>query len=193
MEVSKADMLPAEDAFDETLPQEFKVKYLGKREAAGLWGIRYTRKPVDAMVTAARELRVGSTLPYIKLTVTTKGVHVEPLPSNRCPNFQSGLYAIHAISYGVQDLVYTRVFAMIVVRETANIKETHPFLCHGFVCDSRVTTRRLTFALATAFKIFSNSVEALELKKKPKKFAIDLRPPEEIQADEAAEDVVSEA
>lgn len=37
-----------------TLPQTFQVKYLGKREAGGLWGIKHTRKPVDDMVHAAR-------------------------------------------------------------------------------------------------------------------------------------------
>ena len=34
--------------------QEFVVKYLGKREARGLWGIKHTRKPVDDMVGLAR-------------------------------------------------------------------------------------------------------------------------------------------
>ena len=32
------------------------------------------------------------------------------------PNYEGGLYPIDTISYGVQDLVYTRVFAMIVVK-----------------------------------------------------------------------------
>ena len=36
------------------LPQSFQVKYLGKREARGLWGIKHTRKPVDDMVAGAR-------------------------------------------------------------------------------------------------------------------------------------------
>lgn len=36
------------------LPQTFEVKYLGRREARGLWGIKHTRKPVDEMVAAAR-------------------------------------------------------------------------------------------------------------------------------------------
>ena len=66
------------------------------------------------------------------------------------------------ISYGVQDLVYTRVFAMIVVRPRPEprtkeaAKETadqNPFQCLAFVCDSRQTARRLTFALAAAFKV----------------------------------------
>ncbi len=36
------------------LPQTFMVKYIGKREARGLWGIKNTRKPVDEMVAAAK-------------------------------------------------------------------------------------------------------------------------------------------
>lgn len=38
---------------------------------------------------------------------------------------------------GVQDLVYTRVFAMIVVKDNFNIKDPNPFEVHAFVCDSR--------------------------------------------------------
>jgi hypothetical protein len=34
--------------------QEFLVKYLGKKDARGLWGIKHTRKPVDDMVALAR-------------------------------------------------------------------------------------------------------------------------------------------
>ena len=30
------------------------MKYLGKKEARGLWGIKHTRKPVDDMVGLAR-------------------------------------------------------------------------------------------------------------------------------------------
>ena len=78
--------------------------------------------------------------------------------SARCPD---------TISYGVQDLVYTRVFAIIVVRPRPEprakeaAKETadqNPFQCLAFVCDSRQTARRLTFALAAAFKVPPSSL-----------------------------------
>lgn len=188
------ELTTASEDLNVTLPQEFKVTYLGKREAVGLWGIRYTRKPVEAMVATAKELEAGlSDLPYLRLTVTEDGIYVTPLPENCCRDAQKGLYPIQAISYGVQDVIYTRVFAMIVVRETADITKSYPFLCHGFLCESRHATRHLTFALATAFKIFSTSVKAQELKKKPKRFAIDLRTPEEIHADGSAVDDGSEA
>ena len=49
-QLAKAPVTPEEVK----LPQYFQVKYLGKRDAKGLWGIKHTRKPVDDMVTAAR-------------------------------------------------------------------------------------------------------------------------------------------
>ena len=95
------------------------------------------------------------------------------------PSFEPGLHPIDTISYGVQDLVYTRcvfclykecfweawtmffchrVFAMIVVKDAPELRgdggtRRHPFECLAFVCDSRQTARRLTFALANAFQV----------------------------------------
>lgn len=40
------------------LPQTFVVKYLGREEASGLWGIKNTRKPVDQMVELAKKAKV---------------------------------------------------------------------------------------------------------------------------------------
>ncbi|KAK4296111.1 hypothetical protein Pmani_031373 [Petrolisthes manimaculis] len=166
------------------LPQEFVVKYLGKRDAGGLWGIKHTRKPVDEMVARAKELKAGDTLPFLKMTVSEKGVNIAEMPQNVNKNFEGGFYNIDVISYGVQDLVYTRVFAMIVVKEeAASLKTHHPFQCHAFVCDSRHNARKLTFALAQAFQQFSKEVKGNKALKKPKKFAIDLRSPEEIEVD----------
>jgi hypothetical protein len=76
---------------------------------------------------------------------------------------------------------------MIVVRETSELRGQHPFECHAFVCDSRNHARRLTYALAAAFTEYSRSVRAstggsLEgVGKKARKFAIDLRTPEQIE------------
>ena len=44
----------APTAENTTLPQKFVVKYLGKKEAKGLWGIKHTRQPVDELVVEAR-------------------------------------------------------------------------------------------------------------------------------------------
>jgi len=88
--------------------QEFVVKYLGKKEARGLWGIKHTRKPVDDMVGLARGLQPGTPLPYLQLSVSERGVQVGAHKRNVNPSFEPGLHPIDTISYGVQDLVYTR-------------------------------------------------------------------------------------
>lgn len=107
-------------------------------------------------------------------------------------------WPIDSISYGVQDLVYTRVFAMIVVKEeqqNAKSAEQHPFEVHAFVCDSRAMARRLTYALAASFQDYSRRVKEADDENinnnnnnnnqadspMKRKFAIDLRTPEELQ------------
>lgn len=174
------------------LPITFKVKYLGSQFARGLWGIKHTRRPVDHLVSAAKSLPPNKILPFCNLTVSLDGVRMETVTSkhNALTNF-----TIDTISYGVQDLVYTRVFAMIVVKENYNLKDENPFEVHAFVCDSRAMARKLTFALAASFQDYSKRVKEAEeqggatiggdAKGRPlrKKFAIDLRTPEEIQQD----------
>ena len=134
-------------------------------------------------------------MPFLYLHVTEKGVKLEATKQNLNPEFDPGPFPIDIVSYGVQDLVYTRVFAMIVVREmnqegekrsSSNAGCKHPFECYGFVCDSRQNARKLTFALAKAFQDFSQTVKGQEgqaKKSKPKQFAIDIRTPEQIEMD----------
>lgn len=159
----------------------------GMQPARGLWGIKHTRKPVDAMVQAARTLPPGTILPMMKLTISTKGIDLQQAIEKKGVEAPKVFYPIDQISYGVQDMVYTRVFSMIVVKDM-NIKSDIPFECHGFVCDSRNTVRKLTYALAAAFQEFSKSVKDEEgnIQSPIKKFAIDLRTPEEMT--EEAED-----
>jgi len=176
------------------LPQVFNVKYLGKREARGLWGIKYTRKPVDDMVTLAKTLPTGVSLPFLQFKVDAKGVSVSEKSENSSRDFETGFYPVDIISYGVQDLIYTRVFSMIVVRDTAVsasavLAGATPFECYAYVCDSRQSARMLTIALATAFQEFSRSVK--HQKMKPKRIAIDLRTPEEMALE--LEDLETEA
>ncbi|XP_012230894.1 uncharacterized protein [Linepithema humile] len=172
------------------LPQVFQVKYLGSHDARGLWGIKHTRRPVDNMVSAAKALPTNTMLPLIKLVVSQEGVALLPLDKRKQDANLSRMYPIETISYGVQDLVYTRVFSMIVVRETENFRRISPFECHGFVCESKYYARQLTYALATAFEIYSKTVKAQDKlaavsgsNSSRKRFAIDLRSPEEIEAD----------
>ncbi|XP_063391687.1 uncharacterized protein LOC134677159 [Cydia fagiglandana] len=175
------------------LPISFQVKYLGQSDARGLWGIKHTRKPVDLMVAAAKALPPGQILPIVKLVITVDGVHLESIHHGPKRDFEhmSVFFNIESISYGVQDLVYTRVFSMIIVKDNADVKGLNPFECHAFVCESRNAARRLTYALAAAFQDYSRRVKELqttpELDERPpslkKRFAIDLRTPEEIEAD----------
>ncbi|XP_058062111.1 uncharacterized protein LOC131212314 [Anopheles bellator] len=170
------------------LPISFKVKYLGCQPATGLWGIKHTRLPVDHLVSVAKNLPPNRILPFCNLTVSLDGVKIESITSKVT---QVSNFTIDTISYGVQDLVYTRVFAMIVVKENYNLKEKNPFDVHAFVCDSRAMARKLTFALAASFQDYSKRVKDAEEKNVSgdpektirKKFAIDLRTPEEMQLD----------
>lgn len=177
------------------LPQTFAVKYLGKRQARGLWGIKYTRKPVDDMVNMAKSLPPGQSLPFVNFRIDNNGVTVSDRADNHNKDFETGFYPVDIISYGVQDLVYTRVFSMIVVRDTAVSAASvvagggTPFECYAYVCDSRQNARILTIALATAFQEFSKSVRHQKLK--PKRIAIDLRTPEEMALE--LEDLETEA
>lgn len=78
----------------------------------------------------------NKTLQLCNLTVSLDGVYIETtVPSSNTT--KKWHYSIDTISYGVQDLVYTRVFAMIVVKDNYNIKDPNPFDVHAFVCDSR--------------------------------------------------------
>ncbi|KAI9588128.1 uncharacterized protein LOC119631609 [Glossina fuscipes] len=165
------------------LPITFKVKYIGSEVARGLWGIKYTRRPVDIMVGAAKNLPPNKTLPICELKVSVDGVNLEIISPKASINHWN--YPIDTISYGVQDLVYTRVFAMILVKDDHC---SHPFEVHAFVCDSRAMARKLTYALAAAFQDYSRRVrengEIQNDKITPtrQKFAIDLRSPEELAA-----------
>lgn len=88
-------------------------------------------------------------------------------------------FPVDVISYGVQDLVYTRVFSMIIVTDES-LENGIPFVCHSFVCDSRDQARKITYALAAAFQDYSRRVkEENKDMTKVKRFAIDLRTPEE--------------
>ncbi|XP_071440030.1 low density lipoprotein receptor adapter protein 1 [Hetaerina americana] len=204
---------PAADPTLNQLPQTFVVKYLGKRDARGLWGIKHTRRPVDSMVAAAKGSKGQPplVLPLVKLTVSTDGVKLTGTnPSAAVSGDKKKrqtevtvFHPIETISYGVQDLVYTRVFSMIIVRESEQIigagqNMQHPFQCHGFVCDSRNSARRLTYVLAAAFQEFSKLLKEEDEDKDKnsgcpggqtkkrisfKKFAIDLRTPEQIEQD----------
>lgn len=145
-------------------------------------------------MTVAKNLPQNQSLPFCSLIVKTEGVEIETISSETT----TVRWPIDCISYGVQDLVYTRVFAMIVVQDKPQQNESQ-FNVHAFVCDSRLMARQLTYALAASFQQYSRNVkEAEELNLKSQnnrsiefplkgKFAIDLRTPEELQQEHETE------
>lgn len=130
--------------------------------------------------------------------MSIQGVAIETVDSvastsSSSSKVQNSFWPIDTISYGVQDLVYTRVFAMIVVKDNLSIKNENPFEVHAFVCDSRAMARKLTYSLAASFQDYSRRVKEAEdnnnntidqITPIRKKFAIDLRSPEEQQEQE---------
>uniref|UniRef100_A0A2S2P8H3 PID domain-containing protein n=1 Tax=Schizaphis graminum TaxID=13262 RepID=A0A2S2P8H3_SCHGA len=161
-----------EDIRYQRLPQSFSVRELGSSEARGLWGIKHTRKPVDLMVAKAK---CSSTplQPQVELRITEDGCEIIG------DKFRK-VFPIHTVSYGVQDLVYTRVFCMIVVKEQIST-DRKPFDCVAFVCESRQAARNLTYTLATAFQAYSRKVRSTGTSKS--RFAIDLRTADELEMD----------
>lgn len=83
----------------------------------------------------------------MKLTITVDGVHLETVNQGIKNEFENMavFFNIESISYGVQDLVYTRVFSMIIVKDNADVKGLNPFECHAFVCESRLVFNNFYF------------------------------------------------
>lgn len=148
-----------------------------------MWGIKHTRKPVDALVASAKNLGPDKILPFVKLQVTKNGLSFTPVGEKKGEKNAPIHFPVDTISYGVQDLVYTRVFCMIIVRDE-KLRDGMPFICHAFVCESKNQARKVTYALAAAFQDYGKRVkeeQAAEPKSTKKKFAIDLRSPEELE------------
>uniref|UniRef100_A0A182FLD9 Uncharacterized protein n=1 Tax=Anopheles albimanus TaxID=7167 RepID=A0A182FLD9_ANOAL len=65
---------------------------------------------------------------FCNLIVSLDGMKIESTTSKLS---SMSNFAIDTISYGVQDLVYSRVLAMIVMKENCNLKEKNPFDVHA--------------------------------------------------------------
>ncbi|XP_050295656.1 uncharacterized protein LOC126735635 isoform X2 [Anthonomus grandis grandis] len=120
----------------------------------------------ESLITI-NDLPMSFTVKYLE--ITKEGIQGEV---NKFP--------VEIISYGVQDLVYTRVFSIITVQDQS-LKCATPFMCHSFVCDSRDQARRLTYALAAVFQDYGRKIkeEAKATGMPIKRLTIDLRTPEE--------------
>lgn len=151
--------------------------FVGSQPSKGLWGMKHTRKPVDYLVSQAKNLPPNVILPMVNFTVSENGVSFVEM-SNKKAKGEPTKFSVDIISYGVQDLVYTRVFSMIVVTDDT-LEHGIPFECHSFVCESRDQARKITYALAAAFQDYGRKFKSDNSERPIKKFAIDLRTPEE--------------
>lgn len=157
---------------------------------------------MDHLVSQAKNIAPGIILPMVNITISEDGFTFTEVIGKKG---LSKTFTVDIISYGVQDLVYTRVFSMIVVvDETLKsgkwrkkllenrfkfVISEAPFLCYSFVCDSRDQARKITFALAAVFQHYGKKIkeESKETGKVLKRLAIDLRSPEE-QAENGMDD-----
>lgn len=144
------------------LPQTFEVRFLGVHPATGIWGIKHTRTAVDALVEAAKCLD-SDDLSLLDLQVSEQGVFLRQIsparPGDTSREIELGRKSIERVSYGVQDVVYPRIFAMIAIKERSLVDE-RPFDCFVFLCDNRIQSRKLAYCLAKAFQQYGDSIKA---------------------------------
>lgn len=136
------------------------------------------------MVADAKKMDSNEALPFVKVVVAKDSLSFKRLGQKKEKDVETK-FNVDVISYGVQDIIYTRVFSMIVVKE-GDLKEGIPFTCHAFVCESKNQARQLTYALAAAFQEYGNQCKLSNgeiAEDKLKKFAIDLRTPEQLEDD----------
>ncbi|CAH2008671.1 unnamed protein product [Acanthoscelides obtectus] len=139
--------------------------------------MKHTRRPVEYMVAEAKNMPSNVILPIVRLTVNRDGIQMVNITDKHVKS-ETVRFCVDAISYGVQDLVYTRVFSMIIVTDDT-LDNGVPFECHSFVCESKDQARRITYALAACFQDYGKRVKADGKERAVRKFAIDLRTPEE--------------
>lgn len=95
---------------------DFFMEISGWEPAKGLWGMKHTRKPVDNLVSKAKNLPENNILPRVLVEVTKKGLSCKEI-TKKSASSEPIFYGVNEISYGVQDVIYTRVFSMIIVTD----------------------------------------------------------------------------
>ena len=147
------------------LPQTFQCKYLGKVRCEGLWGVRYTREPIDRLVSAAKCLQSTDELPSMEALISERGIYIVQKQSIKPKGFEkiyrSGLVPIGNISYGVQDNKYGKVFSCIVVRERDGKTLCE---CYAFLNTKAEYARRMALSLTLAFKEYGKLLQIKESK-----------------------------
>lgn len=170
----KFDQSTNEETSDNDVSTELlhrvNVKYLGKKPTQGIWGLEFTRKPVDELIGLARARKY--TYPAV-LEIFYHGVKITYSPKNDGESGAENYLPIHRISYGVQDSVYTHIFSMIVVRDEANARDAL-FECRCFICESSEAAVDVTRALSKAFKQKQNDDKPADVSNEKEEIAVEL-------------------
>lgn len=149
------------------------VFLVGNHPTKGIQGMKYTRPPVEYLVSQAQNMKSNEILPSIKFEVTPDGVNYKFITEKKNP---SKLVSFNAssISYCVQDVKYSRVFSMIIVAEDGR-PDTTLFTCHSFLCESSNQARKITCALSVALQYCGEKMKGIK-----KKVIVDLRTAEDL-------------
>ena len=165
-----------------TLPQGFVVKYMGKRETKGMWGSKYTRAVIEDVVDAISKMPKNEDLPLVNLDVYYQGLDMRPHSKNKIKSFKPVRIPIQFISYGIQDIVFPRIFCFIMVKEMSSQKKSME--CHVYVCDTSKNAKQISSCLAVAFEAYTR-----HLKGGTAKFAVDVQMNHDDSADKVSLEV----
>lgn len=142
---------------------------IGNHPAKGIQGLKYTRPPVEYLVSQAKNMKSNEILPMIKFQVTVDGINYSDVTKNKKKS-ETKTFDAASISYCVQDVKYSRVFSIIVVSED-NLPDSTLFVCHSFLCESSSQARKITCALSVALQYCGEKMKGVR-----KKVIVDLCP-----------------
>lgn len=109
---------------------------------------------MDLLVETAKSSRQN--LSQVELKVIIDGLEITQLIKDKDSVTVS--YKIETITYGVQDVNFSRIFCIIITRPEAKIDEQ--YMLHAFVCPSKHVARQITFALGAAFKHLAETMKS---------------------------------
>lgn len=159
------------------------MHFAGNHPAKGLQGIKYTRAPVEYLVSQTKNMENNEILPSIKFEVTKEGVNYvytkEKKDKSKIVNIKSS-----SISYCAQDVKYTRVFSIIVVNENVQQQNFTIFDCHNFLCESTAQAKKIACAISAALQYCGEQMKGIQ-----KKVVVELQTNGELSKKEETDDV----
>lgn len=143
--------------------------------------MKYTRAPVEYLVSQAKHMKSNEILPLIKFQVTKDGVNYVDITDEK-NHSNKVTFNADTISYCVQDVKYSRVVSMIIVTDDSCL-ETTLFSCHSFLCESSSQARKITCALSVALQHCAENMKGIK-----KKVVVELWSKEELSDMNAGHD-----